>query len=59
MEEDWIPPFFSEPDIPKEQLVPFVPSTYLTAEKVVELLKINENDKLMDLGCGDGRILFN
>jgi SAM-dependent methyltransferase len=58
MEEDWMPPFFSEPDIPKEQLVPFVPSSYLTAEKVVELLKINENDKLIDVGSGDGRILF-
>ena len=58
MEEDWMPPYFEEPDAPKDQLVPFVPSTNLTAEKVVELLKINENDKIIDLGCGDGRIVF-
>ncbi len=58
MEEDWMPPYFDEPDAPKDQLVPFVPSTNLTAEKVVELLKINENDKIIDLGCGDGRIVF-
>ena len=57
MEEDWIP-YFDEPDAPKEQLVPFVPSTNYTAEKVVEFLNIQKNDKLIDLGCGDGRILF-
>ena len=57
MEEDWMP-YFDEPDAPKEQLVPFVPSTNYTAEKVVELLSLNRNDKLIDLGCGDGRILF-
>ena len=55
--EDWIP-YINEPDAPKEQLVPFVPSTYLTAEKVIELLKLSENDKIIDLGCGDGRIIF-
>ena len=54
---DWIP-YIDEPDAPKEQLVPFVPSTNLTAEKVIELLKLSENDKIIDLGCGDGRIIF-
>lgn len=58
MEDDWMPPYFDEPDAPKEQLVPFVPSTNLTAEKVVELLKITEDESIIDLGCGDGRILF-
>lgn len=58
MTEDWMPPYFDEPEAPKEQLVPFVPSTYLTAEKVIELLRMKENDKIIDLGCGDGRILF-
>ena len=33
MEEDWMP-YFDEPDAPKEQLVPFVPSTNYTAENV-------------------------
>ena len=41
MEEDWIP-YFDEPDAPKEQLVPFVPSTNYTAEKVVEFLNIQK-----------------
>ncbi len=58
MEEDWMRPYFDEPDAPKDQQVPFVSSTNLTAEKIVELLKINENDKIIDLGCGDGRIVF-
>ena len=57
MEDDWMP-YHDEPDAPKEQLVPFVPSTNYTAEKVVEFLHLNTNDKLIDLGCGDGRILF-
>ena len=57
MEEDWMP-YLDEPDAPKEQLVPFVPSTNFTAEKVIEILKITENDKIIDLGCGDGRIVF-
>ena len=57
MEEDWIP-YYDEPDPPKEQLVPFVPSSNYTAKKVVEFLNINENDRIIDLGCGDGRILF-
>ena len=57
MEDDWMP-YYDEPDAPKDQLVPFVPSTNYTAEKVVEFLKIKENDKIIDLGCGDGRILF-
>ena len=57
MEEDWMP-YFDEPDAPKEQLVPFVPSTNYTAENVVKMLKINSDDSLIDLGCGDGRILF-
>ena len=57
MEDDWMP-YYDEPDAPKDQLVPFVPSTNYTAEKVVEFLKIEENDKIIDLGCGDGRILF-
>ena len=35
-----------------------MPSTNLTAEKVVELLKITEDESIIDLGCGDGRILF-
>ena len=56
-EEDWIP-YFNEPDAPKEQLVPFVPSTLFTAEQVIELLNIKETDSIIDLGCGDGRIIF-
>ena len=57
MEENWIP-YFDEPDAPKKQLVPFVPSTNLTSEHVIELLKVTEKDKIIDLGCGDGRIIF-
>ena len=57
MEEEWMP-YLKQPDAPKKQLVPFVSSTYSTSKRVIELLKIKEDDKLLDLGCGDGRILF-
>ena len=55
--KDWMPNF-EEQDAPKEQLVPFVLSTNYTAENVVKFLTINSDDSLIDLGCGDGRILF-
>lgn len=55
--EEWMP-YPDEPDAPKEQLVPFVTSTYSTSKRVIELLNITQNDKFTDLGCGDGRILF-
>lgn len=57
MEEEWMP-YLNEPDAPKKQLVPFVSSTFSTVKRVIELLKLNEYDKIIDLGCGDGRILF-
>ena len=54
---DWMP-YMSEPDAPKKQKVPFITSTIETCEEVVKFLNIKPTETLIDLGCGDGRILF-
>lgn len=38
--------------------VPYEPSPQHVVEKMLELAKVNENDLLYDLGCGDGRIVI-
>ena len=40
------------------KLAPFNPSSEQIQEKAMELLRLNENDILFDLGCGDGRLLI-
>ncbi len=37
---------------------PFVPSDKKLFEKGIELLKIDEGDNFLDIGCGDGRVVF-
>lgn len=39
-------------------LAPFNPSADQTIEIAIDLLQLNQNDILYDLGCGDGRLLF-
>src|SRR5437660_1192794 len=36
----------------------YVPSADEVIEKMFEMAKVNENDIVFDLGCGDGRILY-
>lgn len=57
MEENWMP-FLSEPNFSKGQKAPFVTSSSETCQEVIKMLEIKENETLIDLGCGDGRILF-
>ncbi len=40
------------------QLAPFNPSSLEIQEKAMKLLKLNGEDVLFDLGCGDGRLLI-
>ena len=37
---------------------PFVPSNRKTVEKMLRVAKIKRDEKVVDLGCGDGRIVF-
>jgi len=37
---------------------PFVPTNKKRVERVIELAKLKTGDKLIDLGSGDGRIVF-
>ncbi|ELP94273.1 hypothetical protein EIN_187400 [Entamoeba invadens IP1] len=56
-EDDWMP-FANEPDAVKDQIVPFVTSTPSTVRGVVKLLNVTQSDKIIDVGCGDGRFVF-
>ena len=40
------------------QGAPFVPTPMPACEKMVELAQIKPGDKVYDLGCGDGRIVY-
>jgi len=37
---------------------PFVPSNRKTIEKMLRVAKIKAGERVVDLGCGDGRIVF-
>lgn len=38
--------------------VPFEPSSYEIVEKMLGMANVTKNDKVYDLGCGDGRIVI-
>jgi SAM-dependent methyltransferase len=39
-------------------MAPFVPSAYPVVEGMLDLAAVQPDDVLIDLGCGDGRIVF-
>lgn len=39
-------------------LVPYVPSTQRVAKKMIEAAKLKRGERVVDLGCGDGRLLL-
>lgn len=41
-----------------DELAPFVPSPLDVIHKMLEMVHITPHDIVVDLGCGDGRILF-
>ena len=41
-----------------EDLAPFVPTPMIVVEKMLEMAKVDKNDIVYDLGCGDGRIVI-
>src|SRR4051812_12920001 len=45
-------------DDPKYANFTYVPTADEVIEKMFEMGKVNKNDVIFDLGCGDGRILF-
>ena len=46
----------SRTDVP--DLAPYVRTPMIVVEKMLEMVKITENDIVYDLGCGDGRIVI-
>lgn len=60
-EEQWMP-FYFEEDVTKIEnehaKAPFVPLTIDVVQKLIPFLELKESDVLLDLGCGDGRILI-
>ena len=41
-----------------EDLAPWVPTPMVVVEKMLEMAKVDKDDILYDLGCGDGRIVI-
>lgn len=41
-----------------QDLAPFVPTPMVVVDRMLAMVKINKNDILYDLGCGDGRIVI-
>jgi len=37
---------------------PYEPASYAVLEKIVNYLKLNQNDVFIDFGCGKGRVVF-
>ncbi|MFH2013525.1 MAG: hypothetical protein ABIJ17_00975 [Patescibacteria group bacterium] len=49
--------FFSLIGLIRSMGVPFVPLTKKQLESVNKYIKLNPNDRVVDLGCGDARVL--
>ena len=45
-------------EVHEDKICPFVPSTPARIEYLLDFIKLIEGDTLMDLGCGDGRVLI-
>ena len=52
------PRFKRNPDIYTQKLAPFVASPQRIVDRMLEIAAIKPNETVFDLGCGDGRILF-
>lgn len=57
MEDDWMP-YKNEPDPCEGQLIPYITSPPTLCDHVVTLLGTKKEDTFIDVGCGDGRIVF-
>lgn len=51
-------PVFAQPSSDPNRLAPFVPSPTEIIERMLEAANVKHGDILVDLGCGDGRILI-
>lgn len=52
------PRFKRNPDVYTKKLAPFVASPQRIVDRMLEMAAIKPNETVFDLGCGDGRILF-
>ena len=49
-------PVFSQP--PGQRMAPYVPSPQEIIDRMLEVAQTRQGDTVVDLGCGDGRILI-
>lgn len=47
-----------KPILYKKSVAPYVPSQSIVVERMLKLALVKRNDTVIDLGCGDGRILI-
>ncbi|KAL7715883.1 Methyltransferase domain-containing protein [Entamoeba marina] len=61
-DESWMPFYYEdnyeEIDNKEKERAPFVPLTIDTVNLLIPFMELKENDVLLDLGCGDGRVLI-
>ena len=50
-------PAQDEPKVDSPTLIVYVPTPQVVVDKMLDMAKVTKDDKVYDLGCGDGRIV--
>lgn len=53
-----IGPAWSQTESTRKPDVPYVPTPQVIVDKMLDMAKVDKNDVVYDLGCGDGRIVI-
>ncbi|KAN0016414.1 hypothetical protein ACTFIU_006381 [Dictyostelium citrinum] len=57
-DEEWTQPFLDEEDPLPNQICPYATSSEISIKSMLEISSIDSDDIVLDLGCGDGRIVI-
>ncbi|KAM9968214.1 hypothetical protein ACTFIW_002650 [Dictyostelium discoideum] len=57
-DEEWTQPFLDEEDPLPNQICPYATSSEISIKSMLEISSIDSDDVVLDLGCGDGRIVI-